>query len=281
MEISARSATATAMAAATLDYLSEGRVILGMGVSGPQVVEGWYGQPFDKPLARTREYVNIVRKVLARDEPVTADGPAYPLPCPGGMGLGKPLKLMMHPLRKEIPIMLGAVGPKNRALAAEIGDGWLPGFYSPGHEQLYRPILEEAWARLGDRAKADRFEIAPTVPVIIDDDAEKAADRLRPTLALHIGGMGAEKANFHFDLFVGLGFEAEAIQIQALFREGKMPEAAAAVPLQMVEAIALVGSKDKVRDDLAAWHESMVTTMILGGVPIPLSTLRMMAELVL
>jgi F420-dependent oxidoreductase-like protein len=281
MQISARTATATAMAAATLDHLSGGRLILGLGVSGPQVVEGWYGQPFERPLARTREYVEIIRKALARNEPVTADGPAYPLPRPGGTGLGKALKMMMHPLRPDIPIMLGAVGPKNRALTAEIGDGWLPGFYSPTHEHHYRPSLQEGWDRTGDATKAARFEIAPTVPVVIDDDPDRAADALRPILAIHIGGMGAESANFHFDLFAGLGFEAEATAIQGHFLAGRMPDAAAAVPLKMVEAIALVGPMDKIRDDLAAWNESMVTTMILGGVPMPVSTLRTMAELVL
>jgi F420-dependent oxidoreductase-like protein len=266
------------MAALTLDHLSGGRFILGLGVSGPQVVEGWYGQPFPKPLARTREYVEIVRKVLAREDRVVSAGPHYPLPYPGGTGLGKPLRSITHPLRPDLPIYLGAEGPKNVALAAEVADGWFPIFYSPRHDQLYREPLAEGFARPGARRKPEEFEVCPTVSVVVDDDVERAADAMRPMLALYIGGMGAREVNFHFDVFCRMGYEAEAGKIQQLYLEGRKDEAAAAVPTSMVEEICLVGPREKIRDDLDAWDESVVTTMLLGA---SLDTMRLMAELVL
>ncbi|HET7722263.1 MAG TPA: LLM class F420-dependent oxidoreductase, partial [Acidimicrobiales bacterium] len=183
MQLSARTPTAAAMAALTMDHLSGGRFVLGLGVSGPQVVEGWYGQPFPKPLARTREYVDVIRQVLAREAPVRNDGPHYPLPLPqerGALGLGKPLKPITHPLRADVPVFLGAEGPKNVALAAEIADGWFPIFYSPRHEHLYEESLKEGFSRPGARRSPDDFEILPTVNVIVTDDVEAAADMLRP-----------------------------------------------------------------------------------------------------
>lgn len=278
-QLSARQPTATAMAALTMDHLSGGRFVLGLGVSGPQVVEGWYGMPFPKPLARTREYVSIVRQVLAREAPVTNDGPHYPLPYPGGLGLGKPLKPITHPRRADTPIILGAEGPKNVALAAEIADGWFPIFYSPAHDSMYRDELAEGWSRPGARRAKGDFEILPTVVVVIDDDVERAADALKPMIALYVGGMGARDMNFHFDVFCRLGYEAEATTIQDLYLDGKQADAIAAVPQAMVEEISLIGPKEKVRDDLEVWRESMVTTMLLGaGNP---DVLRTMAELVL
>ena len=241
MQLSARQPTAAAMAALTMDHLSGGRFVLGLGVSGPQVVEGWYGMPFPKPLARTREYVSIIRDVLAREERVTSAGPHYPLPYPGGLGLGKPLRSIVHPRRADLPIILGAEGPKNVALAAEIADGWFPIFYSPTHEALYSDTLQEGWARPGARRGPDDFEILPTVTVIVDDDVDRAADRVRPSLALYVGGMGAREMNFHFDVFCRLGFEAEATKIQDLYLAGRKDEATAAVPREMVEAISLIG----------------------------------------
>lgn len=279
MQLSARTPTAAAMAALTLDHLSGGRFVLGLGVSGPQVVEGWYGQSFLKPLARTREYIDIVRKVLAREERVTNDGPHYPLPYPGGAGLGKPLKAITHPLRADVPIIMGAEGPKNVALAAEIADGWFPLFYSPQHEHLYRDSLTEGFGRPGARRTAKDFEIMATVTVVIDDNVERAADALRPMIALYVGGMGAKEANFHYDVFCRLGYEAEAEKIQQLYLEGRKDDAIAAVPTAMVEEICLIGPRDKIRDDLALWKASKVTTMLLGGGSI--QTLRTMAELVL
>jgi F420-dependent oxidoreductase-like protein len=277
-QLSARTPTAMAMAALTLDYLSGGRFVLGLGVSGPQVVEGWYGQPFPKPLARTREYVSIIRQVLAREGPVTFDGEHYQLPHPGGTGLGKPLKSTVHPLRSDIPIYLGAEGPKNVALAAEIADGWFPMFFSPRHDHAYRKALDEGFGRPGARRTPDSFEVPATVPVVIDDDVERAADFMRPMLALYIGGMGARDMNFHFDVFSRMGYEAECERIQALYLDGKKDEAAATVPTAMVEDVYLVGPREKVRDDIEAWRESIVTTLIVAGPP-PL--LHTVAELVL
>ena len=277
-QLSARTPTAMAMAALTLDHLCGGRFVLGLGVSGPQVVEGWYGQSFSKPLARTREYVSVVRDVLARQAPVTNAGPHYPLPFPGGEGLGKPLKPIVHPLRNDIPIVLGAEGPKNVALAAEIADGWFPIFFSPSHMGEFASALDEGFARPGARHSAEDFEVIAFCPVVVDDDVEKAADLYRPMLALYIGGMGAKEMNFHFDVFVRMGFEAEAHKIQELYLDGHKDEAAAVVPTSMVEKIALVGPRDKIRDELAAWQESMATTLLVNG---SRDVLQMMAELVL
>jgi F420-dependent oxidoreductase-like protein len=277
-QLSARTPTAMAMAAMTLDHLTGGRLVLGLGVSGPQVVEGWYGQPFPQPLARTREYVSIVRQVLARERPVTNDGPHYPLPYPGGTGLGKPLKSIVHPLRAEIPIVLGAEGPKNVALAAEIADGWFPIFFSPNHMGEFASSLEQGFARPGARRSAEDFEVIALCPIVVDDDVERAADAFRPMLALYIGGMGAKEMNFHFDVFVRMGFEADAHKIQDLYLDGHKDEAAAIVPTSMIENMALIGPKEKIRDELAGWRESIATTLLVAGSP---ETLRLMAELVL
>ena len=283
MQLSARTPTAAAMAALTMDHLSGGRFVLGLGVSGPQVVEGWYGQPFPKPLARTREYVDVIRQVLRREAPVTNDGPHYPLPLPterGALGLGKPLKSITWPRRADLPILLGAEGPKNVALAAEIADGWFPIFYSPRHEHLYGESLDAGFARRSSSLRpADEFEVLPTVTVIVNDDVEAAADMLRPMMALYVGGMGAKEMNFHFDVFCRLGYEAEAHEIQDLYLEGRKDEAAAAVPTKMIEEIHLIGPVEKIRDELEIWKSSRVTTMLLGSRD-P-SLLRTMAELVL
>jgi F420-dependent oxidoreductase-like protein len=278
MQMSARTPAAAAMAAMTMDHLSGGRFILGLGVSGPQVVEGWYGQPFAKPLARTREYVKIVRDIVARGDRVTAEGPHYPLPYPNGTGLGKPLRSTLHPVRQEIPIFLGAEGPKNVALAAEICDGWLALFYSPHNETFYKDALANGFAREGARHTADDFEVCATVPVIVHDDVQEAADFIRPMYALYFGGMGARDANFHHDVAVRLGFEAEAKRIQDLYLDGKKDEAAAAVPTELVEQLALIGPEDKVRHDLEAWRDSIVTTLLVAG---DAAQVRRIAELVL
>ncbi|MEI8050192.1 MAG: LLM class F420-dependent oxidoreductase [Actinomycetes bacterium] len=276
-QISARTPTAMAMAAQTMDHLSGGRFVLGLGVSGPQVVEGWYGQPFNQPLARTREYINIVRDVWRREGPVTNDGPHYPLPYPGGMNLGKPLKSIVHPLRNEIPIILGAEGPKNVALSAEIADGWFPIFFAPKAMGSFQASLDEGFARPGARRTREDFEVLAFVPTIIHDDVETAADLYRPAIALYVGGMGAAQMNFHFDVFCRMGYEAEATKIQELYLAGHKDDAAAAVPTRMVEDIAFVGPKEKIRDQLAEWNESMLTTLLING---DLETLRTMAELV-
>ncbi|MFL5830493.1 MAG: LLM class F420-dependent oxidoreductase [Solirubrobacteraceae bacterium] len=277
VQISARTPAATAMAAMTLDHLSQGRLILGLGVSGPQVVEGWYGQSFAKPLARTREYIGILRDIWARQGPVTNDGPHYPLPRPDGTGLGKSLKSSIHPLREDIPIYLAAEGPKNIALAGELCDGWLALFYSPHHDGFYRDALSEGLNREGARATPDTFEVAATVPLIVTDDVESAADALRPMYALYFGGMGAKSANFHANVPMRMGYEAEVKKIQELYLGGHKEEAAAAVPTKLLEQLTLIGPADKVRHDLEAWRDSIVTTLLVAGDP---QTLRTAAELV-
>jgi F420-dependent oxidoreductase-like protein len=278
VQISARTPAATAMAAMTLDHLSGGRLILGLGVSGPQVVEGWYGQPFAKPLARMREYIGVLRDIWAREGPVTNDGPHYPLPMPGGTGLGKPLKSSIHPLRSDIPIYLAAEGPKNIAMAGEICDGWLSLFYSPHHDGFYRDALDEGLGRPGARRTKEDFEVTATVPLIVTDDIETAADAVRPMYALYFGGMGARGTNFHADVAIRMGYEAEVARIQQLFLGGHKAEAAAAVPTKLVEQLTLIGPADKIRHDLEAWRESIVTTLLVGGDP---AMLRTAAELVL
>ncbi len=278
MQMSARTPAAAAMAAMTMDHLSGGRFVLGLGVSGPQVVEGWYGRPFAKPLARTREYVSIVRDICARGGPVTADGPHYPLPYPDGTGLGKPLKSTIHPVRERIPIYLGAEGPKNVALAGEICDGWLALFLSPKSQGFYRDALEEGFGREASGHDFESFEVAATVPLIVHDDVEEAADMLRPMYALYFGGMGARGANFHNDVPRRMGYEAEAEKIQDLYLDGKKDEAAAAVPTALIEELALIGPEDKVRHDLEAWRESIATTLLVAG---DAALIRRAAELVL
>ncbi|MGL6236081.1 MAG: LLM class F420-dependent oxidoreductase [Segniliparus sp.] len=277
-QLAARTPTAAAMTAMTLDHLSGGRFILGLGASGPQVVEGWFGQPYPKPLARTREYVEIIRKVLRRDAPVTYQGEFYTLPYDGGARLGKPLKTIIHPLREDLPVYLAAIGPKNLELAGEIADGLLPIFYSPKTDGYFREALGRGFAKPGARRSAADFEIAAAVPVVVDDDLEAAYDKLRPMLALYIGGMGAKGANFYFDNFVRLGYEAEATVIQDLYLAGKKAEATAAVPVELIEDVALVGPKAKIKDDLQKWRETLVTTLVVDG---DAEQLRAIAEVVL
>ena len=274
-QMSARTPTATAMAAMTLDQLSGGRMMLGIGASGPQVVEGWYGQEYGKPLARTREYVAILRQVLARER-LEFHGTYYDIPLPGGTGLGKALRSTLHPQRPMIPILLAAQGPKNVALAAEIADGWIPGFYSPYDDAHYRAALEEGFAKR-ENGRPELFEIPTMVDVVIDDDVERAADRVRPRVALYVGGMGARGVNFHHAAIARIGFEAECALIQDLYLAGRKEEAIAAVPLRLIEKMALVGPKEKIRDDLEAWKDSPVTTLLIDGSP---EVLRFMAEAV-
>ncbi|GAA1026061.1 MULTISPECIES: LLM class F420-dependent oxidoreductase [Amycolatopsis] len=266
VQMSARTPTATAMSALTMDHLSGGRFVLGLGASGPQVVEGWYGQPYPKPLARTREYVEIVRKVLAREEPVTIDGQFFQLPLQGGTGLGKPLKPTVHPLRADLPIYLAAEGPKNVALAAEICDGWLPLFFSPKSDGFYRAALEEGFARPGARRSGlDGFEVAASVPVIVHDDVEEAASFIKPALALYIGGMGAKSVNFHHDVFARLGYADVADKVQELYLAGRKEEAVKAIPTSLVEDTSLIGPAEKIREELSAWESTVVTTLLLRG----------------
>jgi F420-dependent oxidoreductase-like protein len=256
-QLSGRTPTAAAMAALTLDHLSHGRMILGLGVSGPQVVEGWYGQPFSKPMARTREYVDIVRQVLRREAPVRAAGPHYPLPYdgPGAWGLGKPLRSITHPLRADLPIFIGAEGPKNVAMAAEIADGWLPLYYSPYRPEVYAESIAH---------RKPGFEIAQMVVVNVTDDVAAGLGPVKAMLGFYIGGMGAKGQNFHKNLMARMGFEREAERVQALFFEGKREEAIAAVPDRFADEISLVGPLERVRDRLAAWRETPVTMLLVA-----------------
>jgi F420-dependent oxidoreductase-like protein len=268
VQMSARQPAATAMAAMTLDHLSGGRFILGLGASGPQVVEGWYGMPFEKPLARTREYVGILRDIWARREPVTNDGSHYPLPLPEGpgvSGLGKPLKSSIHALREDIPVFLAAEGPKNVALAAELCDGWIAMLFSP-YEQFYDEALAEGFARPGARRTAEDFEVAAVVPFIVHDDVEAAVDLMRPFYALYFGGMGAKGGqNFHANVAIRMGYEREIAEIQDLYLGGKKDEAAARIPSELIEKMSLLGPADRIRHDLQAWEESAVTTLLVRG----------------
>jgi F420-dependent oxidoreductase-like protein len=267
VQLSARTPTACAMAALTLDHLSGGRHILGLGVSGPQVVEGWYGAKFPKPLARTREYIDIVRQVLAREAPVTSGGPHYPLPLTGEgtAGLGKPLKPIVHPLRADIPIMLGAEGPKNIALAAEICDGWLPIFYSPRLAPMYNEWLDEGFARPGARRSRQDFEICATAQVVVTDDRPAVLELIKPHLALYMGGMGAEDTNFHADVYRRMGYSEVVDDVTKLFRSDRKDQAAKIIPDELVDDAAIVGDVDYVRKQIAAWETAGVTMMVVAA----------------
>lgn len=278
-QMPARTPAMTAMTAATLDQMSHGRFLLGLGVSGPQVVEGWHGLPFGKPLQVTREYVTIVRRILARDEPVEFEGRWYGLPYRGAdaTGLGKPLKSMIGPANPDLPIYVAAIGPKNVELTAEIADGWLPIFFSPERStEQYGPLLAAGFERSGEIDKADRFDIAPTVSALVTDDVERGRLQMKPQLALYIGGMGAKGRNFYNDLARRYGYEQEADRIQDLYLSGKKMEATMAVPDSLVDEVCLVGPAAAVTDRVAAWKESGVGTMIVGATDA--TTLRVIAE---
>ncbi|ORB31876.1 LLM class F420-dependent oxidoreductase [Mycolicibacterium parafortuitum] len=267
VQLSARTPTACAMAALTLDHLSGGRHILGLGVSGPQVVEGWYGARFPKPLARTREYIDILRQVWAREAPVHSDGPHYPLPLTGEgtTGLGKNLKPITHPLRADIPVMLGAEGPKNVALAAEICDGWLPIFYSPRIAGMYNEWLDEGFARPGARRTRETFEICATAQVVVTDDRPAIMELMKPHLALYVGGMGAEGTNFHADVYRRMGYAEVVEDVTRLFRSDRKDEAAKAIPDELVDDSAIVGDLGYVQEQIKAWEASGVTMMVVGA----------------
>jgi F420-dependent oxidoreductase-like protein len=277
-QMPARSAAMTAMTAATLDQLSDGRMLLGIGSSGPQVSEGWHGVRFAKQLLRTREYIEVVRMALARER-VEFHGESIDLPLPDGPG--KALKLTIAPVQERIPIYLAAIGPKNTALAGEIADGWIPTLFSPEHVSELRPLLEEGAARSGK--SLDDFDIAPTVSLCITDDLEGARNTMRPFVALYVGGMGSRKQNFYNQLVQRYGYEDEAKTIQDLYLEGKRDEAMAAIPDSLIDTVSLCGPKDVVRERLGVYRDAGVGT--LGVTPTAfnaderLEQLRMLAEL--
>ncbi len=273
-----RSPAMTAMTAATIDQLSGGRMILGIGSSGPQVAEGWHGQRFAQQLQRTREYVEVVRKALARER-LEYHGETLELPLPDGPG--KALKLTIAPVQEHIPIYLAAIGPKNTTLAGEIAEGWIPTLFSPEHVSELRPLLQEGADRVG--RSLDGFDIAPTVNVFITDDIQVARDAMRPFIALYVGGMGSRKQNFYNNLVCRYGFEAEAKVIQDFYLEGKREEAMAAIPDALIDTVSLCGSRDVVRERLSVYRDAGVGT--LGITPIAfnkddrLEQLRLVAEL--
>ena len=277
-QMPARSPATTAATVATLDLLSGGRVLLGLGTSGPQVAEGWHGQAWGKPLTRTREYVEIVRAILRRDAPLEHHGEHYDIPYtgPGATGLGKPLRIIVHPPRPDVPIYLAAIGPKNVALAAEIADGWLPIFFSPERfAETHLPMLEEGFARRDGRPEG--WDLAAHVPVVVTDDVAAGRDFLKPLLALYVGGMGAKGQNFYTRLAERYGYADAAAEIQDLYLEGKKNEAIAAVPDGLVDEVALVGDRARIGDRLAAFRDCGVGTLILQARQ-P-EALRLLAEL--
>jgi F420-dependent oxidoreductase-like protein len=264
MQMPARTPATTAATVATLDLLSGGRVLLGLGTSGPQVAEGWHGEAWGKPLTRTREYVSIVRTILRREVPLEHHGEHYDIPYSGedATGLGKPLKTILHPPRADVPIYLAAIGPKNVALAAEIGDGWLPIFFSPERfSETHAPMLEEGFARRGGRP--DGWDLAAHVPVVVAEDVQAARDFLKPLLALYVGGMGARGRNFYTRLAERYGYADAAATIQDLYLDGKKNEAIAAVPDALVDEVALVGDQARIADRVAAFRDCGVTTLVL------------------
>jgi F420-dependent oxidoreductase-like protein len=278
-----RSPAMTAMTAATLDNLSNGRMILGIGSSGPQVAEGWHGQRFAKQLARTREYVAIVRKALARER-LEYEGETYQLPLPDGPG--KALKLMIPPVQERIPIYIAAIGPKNTQLTGEIADGWIPTFFSPEHVDDMRKLLEEGAARAGNGKKidSDSFDIAPHVMVCIDDDLDRARDFMRPVLALYVGGMGSRQKNFYNQLVRRYGFDDAADEVQDLYLGGKKEEAMAALPAELIDMVSLCGPRARVAERLQLYRDAGVGTLIVSAAAATpeqrLDTLRTLAELV-
>jgi F420-dependent oxidoreductase-like protein len=280
LQMPARTPAMTAMTAVTLSELSGGRFRLGLGLSGPQVVEGWHGRPYGRPLGKTREYVSILRTIFARKERLVHAGRHYRIPYDGddATGLGRPLKLTVHPTH-DIPIYLAAIGPKNVALAAEIADGWLPFWYSPARaDEVFRPMLEQGFAASGEESKAERFDIVPTVPAVVTDDIEQARWGIRPLLALYVGGMGARGKNFYFDLVCRYGYEEAATKVQDLYLEGRREEAMAALPDELIDEVALIGTREQIRDSLEVWDDSGVTT--IACVIQDVDTLRTLAELV-
>ena len=280
LQMPGRSAAMTAMTAATLDQLSGGRMLLGIGSSGPQVAEGWHGQRFARQLQRTREYVEVVRMALRRER-VAFKGETLELPLPDGPG--KALKLTIAPVQAQIPVYVAAIGPRNTTLAAEIADGWLPTLFSPEHVAEFRPLLEEGFAAAGAGKSLADFDIAPTVTALVTDDREAARDAMRPYLALYVGGMGSRRQNFYNQLVQRYGFEADARRVQDLYLEGRRDEAAAALPAALIDAVSLCGPADAVRDRLALFRDAGVGTLIVNPMAFTfderLAQLRRVAEL--
>ena len=280
MQIPARTPAMTAMTAMSLDALSGGRFILGLGPSGPQVVEGWHGVKYGKPLTRTREYIQIIRQILRREQGAEFHGEEYDLPYtgPGATGLGKPLKSILHG-RADMPIYTAAISPNGVKVAAEIADGFFPVWMSPDKWSVFAPHVEEGFKKAGGGKSMANFDVAPFVTCVMGDDVAKCRNAVKPMLALYIGGMGARNKNFYNDYARRLGYEEAAETIQNLFLDGKKMEAMAAVPDALVDEVALLGPRERIRDRLAAWKASPVGTLCIGSGQV--EALRTLAELVL
>ncbi|MCZ6647090.1 MAG: LLM class F420-dependent oxidoreductase [SAR324 cluster bacterium] len=280
MQIPARTPSNTAMTIITLDHLSGGRAMLGLGVSGPQVAEGWHGVAFGKPLGKTREYVSIIRQILAREAPLQHEGRYYQIPYKGedATGLGKPLKSIIHG-RKDLPIYIAAIGPKNVALTGEIADGILPIFFSPERFSIFDAAVQEGFAKAGGGKGYDSFQVCPSVQVVLGDDVDACRDRVKPSLALYIGGMGAKGRNFYNDLARRYGYEEVADTLQELYLSGRRDEAIAAVPDALVDEVALCGPKERIAERLSLWKATPISAINISGATI--ETVRTMAELVL
>ena len=280
MQIHGRTPANTAMTAQTLDHLSGGRFVLGLGVSGPQVVEGWHGVAYGKPLARMREYVSIVRQILAREQPLEHSGAYYQIPYQGAdaTGLGKPLKSIVHG-RKDLPIYIAAIGPKNIELSAEIADGWIPVFFAPERFSIFGEALQTGFAKAGGGKDHSRFSIAPYVSVVMGDDVQACRNQVKPELALYVGGMGAKGRNFYHDLVTRYGYGDAADQVQTLYLSGRKEEAIAAIPDALVDEVALCGPRARIAERLAPWRK--IPGLVLSLRANNLETLRAMAELAL
>ncbi|MGE5594434.1 MAG: LLM class F420-dependent oxidoreductase [Hyphomicrobiales bacterium] len=276
MQIPGRTPAMCAMQTSTLDALSGGRMLVGLGLSGPQVVEGWHGVPYGKPAARMREYVEILRKIWAREEPVSYQGKEYQLPYtgPGATGLGKPLKSILH--GRQLPVYLATMGPMNVRTTAELADGWLPIWFSPYKTSMYEADLAAGFARRKDGKSRKDFDIAAGCNVQVTDDVQAALDRQKPMLALYFGGMGAREKNFHNDAMRKLGYEEAAARVQDLYLSGRKKEAEAAIPDELVDEMSLVGPEARIRERYKAWEDSGVTTMLVSG---PRESLHLMADI--
>lgn len=277
MQLAGRSPANCAMTMSTLDALSGGRALVGLGLSGPQVVEGWHGVAYQKPALWTREYVQILRKIWAREEPVTLDGQVYQLPYHGAnaTGLGKPLKSILH--GRQLPIYLATMGPLNIRNTAELADGWLPMWFSPYHPETFRPALEEGFRRAGNGKSMKDFDIAASCTVMIDNDLPACFARMKPNLALYVGGMGARDKNFHNEAVAKLGYADAAARIQDLYLSGHKAEAEAAVPDELCDELSLCGPESRIRQRYKVWEDAGVTTMLIGSRQ-P-EALRLMAEI--
>lgn len=263
MQIPGRTPAMCAMTMSTLDALSGGRALVGLGLSGPQVVEGWHGVPYGKPAARTREYVSILRKIWARDEPVEFHGKEYQMPYsgPGASGLGKPLKSILH--GRQLPVYLATMGPMNIRTTAELADGWLPIWFSPQRMDLFKPDIEEGFRRAGNGKSWKDFDIAAGCTVRIGDDVKECLAEMKPNLALYLGGMGAKGKNFHNDMAVKYGYVDEAAKIQELYLAGRKQEATEAVPDELCDEMSLCGPVERIRERYRAWEDAGVSTMLI------------------